>query len=394
MMIPRSVFVLLAVSLLLPSVNAQPPAKPRTDSLGDPLPPGAIARLGTLRFKHDPGRSARVHTAIFSPDGKKIASLADNGTLRLWDAATGKEFPGPWNTEIRCTAIAFSPDSTLLAADFGRTLGGGVSLPLTLWNMAKAEEVKSLHDEMALAVQADPKKNAPNLDLSTRSLAFTDDGKTLFAARRDGTVRSWDVAMGKETRAFLALDGKQKPPQADNNSGVAGVDFSFSPGAKHLAAHVHWLANVKKGKKSSTQIVTAVINLDPSGVNEPWRIEGKTLGMPIVFSADNKRVAITVAPNEVELRDTLTGKLLASPPLEQMFRGTGKIFGLALSSDGSTMAVAGRGDLRVALWNLKNPDKFRTIITEAPYTRDAQCVAFSPDNKTLLIGAASDIQLY
>src|SRR5580765_6711204 len=131
-MIPRLASILFAGILFVANVHAQPPAKPRTDSLGDPLPPGAIARLGTLRFKHDPGRYAIIRTAIFSPDGKKIATLADNGTLRLWDAATGKELPGPWNTGSRYATIAFSPDGTILAADFMRSEG----LPLTLWNIA------------------------------------------------------------------------------------------------------------------------------------------------------------------------------------------------------------------------------------------------------------------
>jgi RNA polymerase sigma factor (sigma-70 family) len=58
----------------------------RTDLSGDPLPEKAVARLGTVRFNHGDG----LNTLYFSPDGGTIMSEG-GGSLRLWDAATGKE---------------------------------------------------------------------------------------------------------------------------------------------------------------------------------------------------------------------------------------------------------------------------------------------------------------
>jgi RNA polymerase sigma factor (sigma-70 family) len=56
------------------------------DAFGDPLPQGAIARLGTIRFNHGDG----LNSLHFSPDGKTVVSEG-NGFVRTWDAATGKE---------------------------------------------------------------------------------------------------------------------------------------------------------------------------------------------------------------------------------------------------------------------------------------------------------------
>src|SRR5207253_8727943 len=81
----------------------------RRDLFGDPLPEGAVARLGTVRFNH--GDS--LATLHFLPDGKTILSEG-NGIARLWNADTGEqlgEFP---------TAKPFI-DETVLTPD-GKTL--------------------------------------------------------------------------------------------------------------------------------------------------------------------------------------------------------------------------------------------------------------------------------
>ena len=60
----------------------------RTDALGDPLLPGAVLRIGTLRMQHQ----GPVGGIALSPDGKLVASYSSSdGCLRVWSAATGKE---------------------------------------------------------------------------------------------------------------------------------------------------------------------------------------------------------------------------------------------------------------------------------------------------------------
>src|SRR5713101_9815218 len=63
-----------------------PPKAARTDRYGDPLPEGAIARLGTVRFRH----GAYVLAMAFTADGKQLLSYSTNG-VRVWEVATGKE---------------------------------------------------------------------------------------------------------------------------------------------------------------------------------------------------------------------------------------------------------------------------------------------------------------
>ena len=59
----------------------------RTDFFGDPLPVGAVARLGTIRFRQVE-RSAAI---AFSPDGKSVAASGIGAVVHIWETATGKE---------------------------------------------------------------------------------------------------------------------------------------------------------------------------------------------------------------------------------------------------------------------------------------------------------------
>src|SRR4051812_37531382 len=105
---------LLCALLLLPvNVVPAPAQSPRGDALGDPLPAGAVARLGTARLYHP------CDLVAFSPDGRQVITVGRKDPwVRFWDVATGKEV-----RQIHCpflhrfgingpTALACSPDGS------------------------------------------------------------------------------------------------------------------------------------------------------------------------------------------------------------------------------------------------------------------------------------------
>jgi RNA polymerase sigma factor (sigma-70 family) len=148
----------------------------RTDRFGDPLPHGAVSRLGTVRFNHG-GRVFRFH---ITPDAKTIVSVG-YGSICLWDAATGKE-------KRRLAADSLDSGApTLLLAD-GKTL---LTLSertdsLQTWYLEEGKQVRKLDLPVKREIWS-----------AYQNHALSSDGR-LCATHVNKHVQVWDTASGKE----------------------------------------------------------------------------------------------------------------------------------------------------------------------------------------------------
>jgi len=70
-----------------PTRSEPPTTKRSVDAFGDPLPAGALHRLGTTRFRH----GGRIGAIAFLPGNKALFSGACDETIRIWDVASGRE---------------------------------------------------------------------------------------------------------------------------------------------------------------------------------------------------------------------------------------------------------------------------------------------------------------
>src|SRR5262249_13242054 len=125
----------------------------------------------------------------FSPDGRCLACVLEDGTVVVYELATGQprgtfgkklppapRFPSQYNRFSRC---AFSPDNKSLA----QSDADGV---VRLWDLATGKELAAF------------KGHAEVVNV----LAFSSDGKRLASASDDSTVLIWDVS--KIQRPMLA----------------------------------------------------------------------------------------------------------------------------------------------------------------------------------------------
>ena len=64
-----------------------------------------------------------VNCVCFAPTGKYIASCSNDGTVRVWDAATGKLVGSPLTGDKPVACVAFSTDGSTIAAGEGYKRG-------------------------------------------------------------------------------------------------------------------------------------------------------------------------------------------------------------------------------------------------------------------------------
>jgi WD40 repeat protein len=134
-----------------------------------------------------------VNAVVFSPNGRLLATADGDGTVRLWNPATGQPVGAPLPVDASgnggVNAVAFSPDGRLLA-----TAGGDGTV--RLWDPATGQPIGS-------PLPADTSGTAYDV-------AFSPDGKLLASADSDGTVRLWEVALF--TNPYGALCADVGPP--------------------------------------------------------------------------------------------------------------------------------------------------------------------------------------
>jgi WD40 repeat protein len=355
------VTVMLAWLVCTPALLPQP----RVDALGDPLPEGARARLGTTRMRHfsTPDHHCwGLRCLAWSSDGKIIASSSYSDDIgleaRLWEASTGKPLSLlENNTRFGPHFIRFTPDNKTLAAAARDTI--------ILWDVGTGKELGQLVGHQS--------------DIDT--LVFQDGGKTMISVSRDGDVRWWDIAGRKTVRQWrLPADD---PKETDEGAPILlrGIrDTCFSPDGRFLAVAKWWTATSKKPLAANAAIV-----VDLHARKVIWRRDGSDFYC-FAFAPDGKRLAMKWA-GLVRLLETTTGRELAR---------SGWLWpsGMEFSPDGKSLAICSNG--KVSFWS--PDDKTSLRVFEVPmdgggYNTFHASPAFSPDGMKLAIDRKGTFQV-
>jgi RNA polymerase sigma factor (sigma-70 family) len=343
---------LASIAALEPATQAQP--RGRVDLHGDPLPDGAVARLGTSRFNH----GNNVVGVAFTPDGKGLVSFGGDGFVRVWDPSSGR---------LERSLISDGSQGSrefALSADGKRmlTVERSHEANFRLWDFETGRELRRVpvpNPKPYLSLMSySPDRKAVATVLSDNSIAFR-DGETLAEVRRMklSTAYVRHIAFSPDGR-LLAGTSEDRPHHA-RLPGARAPRGPATPEPSEKAALVIW--DVAKAAESRR-----------------FEIEGCHPEC-LVFSPDGKRLVAPFCDSTIRCYDPLEGRELGRLKVEGPGQST-----IAFSRDGRTLAsaddTAGASIAVIHLWDVAQKTEIRQVSSQSPYVF---ALAFSPDGKTL-----------
>jgi predicted NACHT family NTPase len=120
-----------------------------------------------------------VLSVAFSPDGRFLATGHDNGEVRLWRVADGKELAIYRGHSNSVRSVAISPDGNILAS-------GSADNTIKLWDLHSGDCLQTLRGHSN----------------SLKSVAYSPDGNILASGSNDNTIKLWNIHSGNCLQTF------------------------------------------------------------------------------------------------------------------------------------------------------------------------------------------------
>ena len=410
------VVLLVALAAVYVPVAAPVPAEPdpgRIDPPADPLPPGAVARLGTTRLRS----ASAIDRVALSPDAKLLVTTRNYGPLEVWDGRTGllsrtvpmpryerPRFDGDTRTEVvseQVAAMAFAANTgrfhvltkngLLRACDL---TSGEWSAPLARTSAPPPKEQdwiaagptgraspdgthfiyttytsrNATHRVEVFAVG----KHKPVLDLTEGEIwtyaeccdfDFLADNLVAVFVRDGASVKVvWDVRTDKPTITFTG-------------PGVAVRNHRFSPDRKSFTAV---LGHDPEDRRNEPR---TLVMWDAATGAERFRV-GDTKLRPLEFTRDGTELLAQDASGVVVL-SAHTGAVR----VRLLGHGTTTYIGTSHSADGRYLATIGEGKNSIIVWNLHTGQP--ALDFDAP-RGPVRAIAFSPDGKTVFTSTTEE----
>ena len=288
-----------------------------------------------------------ITAVAFSPDGRLLATGDGDGTVQLWNPATGRQAGRAIDLGSEGTVdLAFSPRGTILAA----AVQGESPM---LWDVASGRAV-ALPFVGAAAQQV-------------LSLAFSPDGKTLATGGYDGTVRLWNLATGRQTAPAIRA---AVPFQGDEPTGGITA-LAFSPDGKILVTvdsggtvrlwnratgrQVWQITNTETGNATSIAFSPDGSLLATGGSDGTVRLSNAATG-PIAhssfaFGQDGATLATVDGTGAVQWWQTSTGQQTGRPVIPGTGQAVNPDGALVFGPGAATLAAVGDDNGTIRLWN-------------------------------------------
>lgn len=396
---------------------------------GDPAraPQELVAVVGDSRLSHYFNSATDVK---FNPNGKVVASVGEDSSLRLWSTANG-ELLDSFNVGGRALSVAYSPDGGRLAV--GVANDDGEFDNVQVWNPHSRERILSFTTE----------------GNDAHALLWTPDGKRLIGMVRRNSLQVvvWDAATGREVIALeeefpgmiiaIALSpdgtrlatgsggGEALPPRlrlwdADSGEFISEIELgeergympglAWSPDGKQIAVGLNGPIQKLLVCEIDTKEVVRAVPVTDASAKVVWSSDGKWLasgnreivlwdaetgrqaGMlesqrliapvtQLAFSINGNQLAAATMTGAVILWDVASGKEVV--PINGH---SSRVTGIDVSSDGKWIASSSL-DRTIRVWDTESPAEAGVLKGDYTWFND---VAFSPDGSRLAAAGIHD----